>query len=89
MSRNVRIDLRATSEQKHVLRAAAKLNATSVTDYVLKAALTQAQDVLLDQRVFILEPQRFDAFVEEVTNTTDAHERLEKVLSITKPWEKW
>ncbi|MCF8529206.1 MAG: DUF1778 domain-containing protein [Aquiluna sp.] len=89
MAKDDRIQLRTTSEQKQILEAAAELTGTSVTGFILHAAVSQAQEALLDQRVFVLEPEKFDAFLSEVTNAPDARERIEKLLSIPKPWAKW
>lgn len=58
-----RFNLRATPEQRALIRQAADRVGRSYTDFILESATERAVDVLADRRVFILDDDRWDAFV--------------------------
>ena len=45
---------------------AASLVSKSLTDFMLEVACREAQDILLDQRLFLLNHNYFKAFIEEL-----------------------
>ena len=58
-----RFNLRATPEQHALIRQAADRVGRSYTDFILESATERAVDVLADRRVFILDDDRWEAFV--------------------------
>jgi uncharacterized protein (DUF1778 family) len=58
-----RFNLRATPEQHALIRQAADRVGRSYTDFILESATEKAVDVLADRRVFILDDDRWNAFV--------------------------
>ncbi|MCP1388231.1 DUF1778 domain-containing protein [Corynebacterium sp. TA-R-1] len=57
-----RLNLRATSDQSEVLRLAAEESEVSVTEFVLRSAMHEAEMVLADKRRFVLTDHDFDVF---------------------------
>lgn len=59
-----RLELRLESERRQLLDQAAKAAGLSTSAFVLEHATLAAQQVLADRTVFVLPPDRWDAFVE-------------------------
>lgn len=62
-SKEAPINIRAKASQRDLIDMAANLVAKSRTDFMLDAACREAQDILLDQRLFILDDEQYDAFL--------------------------
>jgi uncharacterized protein (DUF1778 family) len=86
MAKEERINLRASAEQKQLLAQAAELEGRTISEFMLDASIRRAQDSLLDQRIFTLSPEEYDAFSKALA-TPGSRERLEKLLAIPTPWE--
>lgn len=63
-ARSSRLGLRATAQQETVLRRAAELAHKSLTDFVLDAACREAEQTLLDQRLFMASGKQYQAFLD-------------------------
>ena len=61
-SKEAPINIRAKASQRDLIDMAANLVAKSRTDFMLDAACREAQDILLDQRLFIVDDEQYDAF---------------------------
>ena len=57
------IQIRASAETKASWNRAAALRGQKLSEFMLESARRQAEEALLDQRVFFLEPQAYDAFL--------------------------
>lgn len=55
---------------------------------MLESARQQAIDVLLDQRLFMLDPDRFDAFVRVIDDPPAPGPKLRSLLRRVPAWEK-
>ena len=62
-NRTERLDLRLTTTAKQALQLAADSSRESVSDFVLKNALTRAGEILADRRVIKLNDEQREAFV--------------------------
>lgn len=58
-----RFDLRATPQQSTLIRRAAETAGRSMTDFILESATDRATDLLMDQRLFLLNDQSWSEFV--------------------------
>jgi len=88
-SRNAPINLRAQPTQRQLIDKAASLMGKSRSDFMLEVACREAMDVLLDQRLFLLNEEQFQAF-ESALNTpvpTDNRQSIQKLLAKKAPWE--
>ena len=82
------INLRASAAQKALIdRAAARLGKTR-TEFMLAAARDAAENVLLDQRLFLLNEPRYEAFVACLDAPVESTEALRKLLAAPSPWER-
>ncbi|AYC17351.1 hypothetical protein DZA65_00437 [Dickeya dianthicola] len=58
------INIRAKASQRELIDVAAKLLLKSRTESILDAACREAEDVLLDQRLFLVNDEQYDAFMQ-------------------------
>lgn len=85
-SRSARLGLRATPQQETVLRRAAKLANKSLTDFILDTAYQAAEQTLLDQRLFLLDGEQAQAFVELLDRPAQENPGLRDLFSRPAPW---
>ena len=76
-----RIALRASHEQRELIARASEVTSTTVTDFVLRASIDRAEDVLADRREFRLPPERWNAFVEMLDRSPVEKPRLRRLLT--------
>lgn len=88
MAKDDRLDLRLTSEQKRLLQHAASLKGETVSDFVINSAMLNADEVLLDQRIFVLEPGAFEQLVARARDVEKNKEAIDKILAIAPPWQE-
>jgi uncharacterized protein (DUF1778 family) len=76
-----RINLRATSVQESLIRAAADKRGISMTDFVLESACTRAEETIADQVHFVLSPKQWKAFTDALERPARVKPRLRKLLT--------
>jgi uncharacterized protein (DUF1778 family) len=79
-NRSEKLDIRLTPTAKQTLQAAARVARKSVSDFVLEIALSEAEERLADRRVFALEPERWEAFLEALDAPPRRRPRLERLF---------
>jgi uncharacterized protein (DUF1778 family) len=79
-NRTEKLDLRLSRAAKKTLQAAATAERKSVSEFVLDAALGEAEERLADRRVFALDAKRWDAFVAALDAPPRRHARLERLF---------
>ena len=82
------INLRVPQVTRQLIDTAAAAVGKSRTEFMLESARQQAIDVLLDQRLFVLNPEQHDAFTEALDNPPMPNAALKKLMSSKSPWEK-
>ncbi|CAM6659510.1 DUF1778 domain-containing protein [Klebsiella pneumoniae] len=87
--REAPINIRAKTSQRDLIDMAANLVSKSRTDFMLEVACREAQDILLDQRLFLLDDNQFNAFVEELDApmTPERQARIDNLMSRKSPWD--
>ncbi|HEY5721804.1 MAG TPA: DUF1778 domain-containing protein [Allosphingosinicella sp.] len=80
------INLRIEAQTRQLIDDAAAVLGKTRTEFMIDSARTLAIDVLLDQRLFVLDPGRFDAFVEALDNPPAPGPRLRALLRRTPAW---
>lgn len=60
--REAPISIRAKKSQRDLIDMAASLVSKSLTDFMLEVACWEAQDILVDQRLFLLNHNQFVTF---------------------------
>ena len=82
------IQIRASGETKAILNRAASLRGQKLSEFMLDSARRQAEETILDQRVFFLEPRAHERFVALLDAPPalgpDAAARLKRKA----PWDK-
>ena len=76
-----RIAVRASREERELIAQASRASATTVSDFVLRASIARAEDVLAERREFRLPPDRWDAFVAMLDRPAVAMPRLRRLLT--------
>lgn len=80
------INLRIEAQTRQLIDDAAAALGKTRTEFMIESARTQAIDVLLDQRLFVLDPDRYDAFVEALDNPPAPGPRLRTLLRRKPAW---
>jgi uncharacterized protein (DUF1778 family) len=80
-SKDRRINLRATSVQESLIRAAADKRGVSMTDFVLESACTRAEETIADQVHFVLSDKQWKAFNDALERPKRLRPRLRKLLT--------
>lgn len=82
------INLRIEANTRQLIDEAAAVLGKTRTEFMVESARRQAIDVLLDQRLFALDPDRYDAFVRALDNPPAPGPKLKSLLSRVPAWEK-
>lgn len=81
------INLRIEARTRQLIDEAATLLGKTRTEFMIESARALAIDVLLDQRLFVLDSSRYDAFVEALDNPPAPGPRLRALLRRPPAWE--
>lgn len=87
-ARSARFGLRATPQQEAVLRRAAEAAHKSMTDFILDSACQAAEQVLLDQRLFMVSGSQSQALLELLDRPAQDNPGLKDLFSRAAPWER-
>lgn len=82
------INLRISKPLRTLIDTAAASVGKSRTEFMLESARQNAIDVLLDQQLFLLNDQQFEAFERALSNPSPANARLNQLIVQKSPWEK-
>lgn len=87
-NRTARFGLRATAQQETILRRAAEVSHKSLTDFILDSACAAAEQTLLEQRLFMVSGEQYQALLEMLDRPPQTNAGLEKLFNKTAPWEQ-
>lgn len=87
MAKEERLQIRATAAQKAMLSRAAEATGTSLSEFMLRAAVRDAEDAILDQKVFVLAVDEYEAQKKQLFETPDAKERVERLINRKTRWD--
>ena len=87
-TRSARLGLRSSEAQLAVLRRAAEVAHKSLTDFILDSACLAAEQTLLDQRLFMVSGQDYQALLDLLDRPARSNAGLKKLFSQPAPWEK-
>jgi uncharacterized protein (DUF1778 family) len=82
------INLRIETHTRQLIDDAAAVLGKTRTEFMIDSARKVAIDVLLDQRLFLLDPERYDAFVHALDNPPAPGPKLRSLLRRAPAWEK-
>jgi uncharacterized protein (DUF1778 family) len=81
------INLRIEAQTRQLIDEAAAALGKTRTEFMIDSARAQAIDVLLDQRLFVLDAVRYDAFVDALDNPPAPGPRLRALLRRKPAWQ--
>lgn len=82
------INLRIEDETRQLIDSAAALVGKTRTDFMIDSARQHAIDVLLDQRLFVLDDEQHDAFVYALDNPPPPGAKLKALMRRKPGWAK-
>jgi len=83
----ITISIRAKARQRDLIDQAAQRLGRTRSDFMLETACREAEDVLLDQTYFPLDPQAFASFHAMLDDPPKPTDRLRRLLLSKAPWE--
>lgn len=84
--RDAAINLRAMPEQRDLIDHAASLLGKNRSDFMLEAACTKAQAVVIDQVFFSLDADKFKQFNKLLDAPQVHNPGLSRLLKVQAPW---
>lgn len=82
------INLRIEAGTRQLIDDAAVVLGKTRTEFMVESARREAIDVLLDQRLFALESDRFDSFMDALDNPPSPGPKLRSLLRRVPTWRK-
>jgi len=82
------INLRIETGTRRLIDEAAALQGKTRTEFMVESARRQAVEVLLDQRLFVLDPERYGAFLRALDDPPAAGPKLTSLLRRTPAWRR-
>ncbi len=82
------INLRIETNTRQLIDDAATILGKTRTEFMIDSARRQAIDVLLDQRLFVLNSERYDAFMNALDNPPAPGPKLRSLLRRMPAWQK-
>ncbi|GFN45385.1 MULTISPECIES: DUF1778 domain-containing protein [Candidatus Regiella] len=88
MYRTAPINMRVKPSQHALLTKAAALLHKDRSAFILDVACREAENILLDQRLFCLNEEKFKAFEAALVTPLASNAKLKALLTELSPWEK-
>jgi uncharacterized protein (DUF1778 family) len=80
VTKDSRIAVRLSSDQDALIRHAAEVEGTSITDFTVAAAVAHARDVLADRRAFAVDDAAWAEFLAVLDRPVSHKPRLAKLF---------
>ena len=88
VERDATIHIRAPRKTKELIESAASVVGKSLSEFTLESARQHATDVLLDQRLFVLDSDQYAAFMKALDNPPPAGSKLKALMKRRPLWQK-
>ncbi|EPH4539487.1 DUF1778 domain-containing protein [Escherichia coli] len=85
--RENQINIRATDEERAVIDYAASLVNKNRTDFIIELAYQEAKNIILDQRLFVLDDECYDSFITQLEAPVQNAEGRERLLAVKPEWK--
>jgi len=82
------INLRIETDTRQLIDDAAAILGQTRTEFMVESARRLAIEVLLEQRLFALDPERFETFVRVLDNPPLPGPKLKALLRRTPAWDR-
>jgi uncharacterized protein (DUF1778 family) len=87
-NRNLTINIRVHQTQRDLIDHAAGILGKTRSDFMLEVACREAESILLDRRLFILDDIKFQQFMDALDAPPMQNEKLHKLLTTKAPWDE-
>lgn len=87
-TKNAAINIRALPQQRSLIDRAAALQHKNRSDFMLEVACREAEDVLLEQRIFSLNEEKFEQFQALLDAPLAENTAIKALIGSADPWEK-
>ena len=86
-TKSVPLNMRVDFKKRDLIDVAAAISGSDRTSFILDAACKRAEEVILEQRVFVLEGADFDAFEQALQSSPlKTNDRLRALLDRPSRW---
>ena len=82
------INLRIGNKTRQLIDEAAALLGKTRTEFMIDCAQREAIDVLLDQRLFTLDADQYDAFIQALDHPPEPGVKLQSLAHRVPAWQK-
>jgi len=82
------IQIRASVATKAILNRAATLRGQKLSEFMLDSARRQAEETILDQRIFFLDPNQHEKFLAMLDAPASPSKELRARLNRRPSWER-
>ena len=82
------IQIRASAEAKAILNRAAQLRGQKLSEFMLDSARREAEEAILDQRLFFLDDKAHEAFVAMLDAPPKPNAALKKLMARKPAWQR-
>lgn len=86
--RNAPINIRALESQRDLIDKAAFYKQISRSEFILESACREAENILLDQRLFLVDDETYQAFLNKLESPVSENLAVKALLKSKSPWEK-
>src|SRR5580692_12447629 len=86
--RGVTINLRADHTKRALIDRAARRLGKNRSEFMLEAACREATEILLDQRLFLIDEKAYRRFMDALDAPPTENKRLKRLLMSKAPWER-
>lgn len=88
MANTATITLRADQGKRALIDRAAQATGKNRSEFMLETACREATSVLLDRRLFHLDPQGYKEFTAALDEAPADNPRLHRMLKSKAPWQR-
>lgn len=81
------VNVRLSRQTRDLIDSAAEAVGKSRSEFIIESARKSAMDALLDQRLFVLEPDEFAKFVAILESPPPPNRKLKALFARKPPWE--
>ena len=82
-----RFAVRLTPAQDALIRRAAEVEGTDLTNFTVTATLAHARQVLADRRLFLLDDENWEEFLAVLDRPVSPKPRLERLFTEASPFD--
>ena len=86
--KNETIQIRTSADTKALINRAADLRGQNLSEFVLESARARAEDTLLDQRLFILDPEAHEKLLKILDAPARPNPKLRELLRRKPNWQR-